>query len=280
MTEKALPKLEEECFFIAPIGGDGTPTRQRSDTVLEYIVAKAASELGLQAVRADKIGEPGQITLQIIEHILKAKAAVADLTELNPNVFYELAVRHTAKLPVALIADKDTHLPFDIGTMRVIKFDHRDLKSADNCRKDIVAHLSQGFSGSVDSPISTTLDVFSMQSGSAVERSVAELVTSVEGLARTQSAMMREISHHLYVPGRRFTPLLLSEASERLGRLRKEAETMPPETLAGELVQVEEMLRAQEKAIRRGAMGRWLVGDSEAGATEKESVEIRKPAQE
>ena len=41
----ALPKLDEECFFIAPIGDDGSSERERSDNVLEFIVGAAAQEL-------------------------------------------------------------------------------------------------------------------------------------------------------------------------------------------------------------------------------------------
>src|ERR1700686_4966934 len=98
-----LPPLQKECFFIAPIGEPGSDDRKRSDGVLKFIVDRAAEELGLKAVRADEIGQPGQITHQVISHILGARAVVADLTTRNPNVFYELAVRHTLRLPVALI---------------------------------------------------------------------------------------------------------------------------------------------------------------------------------
>jgi hypothetical protein len=186
---KALPTLDKECFFVAPIGADGSPERLRSDGVLEFIVGHAAEELDLTAVRADQLAEPGQITLQVIDHILGARAAVADLTKLNPNVFYELAVRHTARLPVALIAEKDCKLPFDIAQMRTIFFDYQDLRSADQCRRDIVAHLREALEkGAVDSPIATSVDVRSMQSGNAVERSIAELVTTIEDMSKYQRA--------------------------------------------------------------------------------------------
>jgi hypothetical protein len=182
-----IPPLDKECFFIAPIGKEGSSERNRSDGILEFIVARAAQELELTAVRADQIGEPGQITLQVIDHILGAKAAVADLTGLNPNVFYELAVRHTARLPVALIAEKGCQLPFDIAQMRTIFFDHTDLRSADQCRGSIVIQLREALTkGAVDSPIATSIDVRALQGGTAVERNLAELVTTVEGLARTQ----------------------------------------------------------------------------------------------
>ena len=136
-----LPALEDECFFIAPIGSDGSPERMRSDGVLKFIVDRAAKELGLTAVRADQIADPGQITLQIIDHILGARAVVADVTGLNPNVFYELAVRHTAHLPVVILAEKGCALPFDIAQMRTIFFESTDLLSADQAYTDIVKQL-------------------------------------------------------------------------------------------------------------------------------------------
>lgn len=186
-----LPALDAECFFIAPIGAEGSPERKRSDGVLDFIVGRAADELGLSAVRADKIAEPGQITLQVVEHVLGARAAVVDLTDLNPNVFYELAIRHTARLPVALIAEKDCTLPFDIAQMRTIFFDHTDLHSADACRRQIVDHLREALdSGAVDSPIATAVDMRVMQSGSAVERSIADLVSTVEDVARSQRSIL------------------------------------------------------------------------------------------
>src|SRR6266542_6713285 len=108
---ESMPTLETECFFIAPIGEDGSDIRHRSDGVLKFIVARAAQELGLTTIRADQIAAPGQITLQVINHVLQAKAAVADLTGRNANVFYELAVRHSARLPVALIVELNVRPP-------------------------------------------------------------------------------------------------------------------------------------------------------------------------
>ena len=68
-----LPKLDKECFFIAPIGAEGSEERHRSDGLLEFIVDRAAQELELTAVRADQIAEPGQITIQVIDHVLARK---------------------------------------------------------------------------------------------------------------------------------------------------------------------------------------------------------------
>jgi DivIVA domain-containing protein len=179
-----LPSLENECFFIAPIGENGSEERRRSDGILNFVVAHAAEELGLRAVRADQLAEPGQITRQVVDHVLRARAAVADLTFLNPNVFYELAVRHTARLPTVLIVEEGERLPFDIAQMRTIFFRHDDLQSADECRHQIVQHLREAFEGSVDSPIATSIDLQSLQAWNRAERRVAEHVTTVEDLSR------------------------------------------------------------------------------------------------
>lgn len=184
-----LPEFDRECFFISPIGGEGTAERNRSDGILEFIVQEAASELGLIAIRADQIAQPGQITLQVLDHVLGARVAVADLTGLNPNVFYELAVRHTARLPVVLIVAKGQALPFDIAQMRAVFFDHTDLRSATECKKAIVSQLNEALAGAVDSPIATAVDVKALQGGNTVERNTAELVQGVEELAQMQGRL-------------------------------------------------------------------------------------------
>lgn len=190
-------ELEQECFFIAPIGAEGSEARQRSDDVLQYIVVRAAAELGLQAIRADQIGVPGQINLQVLRHVLSAKAVVADLTGRNPNVFYELAVRHTAQLPVVLIAEEDErdNLPFDIANMRTIFFDHKSLASADRCRQEIVKQLREALAGPVDSPIASALSLEALQRGSPTEQILGDLVARVDELAWGQARVLEALAY-------------------------------------------------------------------------------------
>lgn len=90
-------KEKKVCFVIAPIGEEESETRKRSDQVLKHIITAPVEGLGYEVIRADKISEPGIITSQIIEYIVDADLVVADLTERNPNVFYELALRHATR---------------------------------------------------------------------------------------------------------------------------------------------------------------------------------------
>jgi hypothetical protein len=177
--------LEQECFFIAPIGSVGSPERERSDGVRDFIVKPAVAELGLNVMRADDIGQPGQITHQVIEHVLGARGAVADLSDRNANVYYELAVRHAARLPVVLIASESERkrLPFDVNQMRTIFFDHTNLGSAAAAKAEITLQLQQALDGAVDSPITTAMTLQRLEGGSSVEQTLADLVTRVENLA-------------------------------------------------------------------------------------------------
>jgi hypothetical protein len=85
------------------------------------------ASLQLNVVRADAIGQPGIITRQILEYILRSKLVIADLSFHNPNVFYELALRHMVRLPIAQIIRKADHIPFDINQMRTIVIDDSDI---------------------------------------------------------------------------------------------------------------------------------------------------------
>ncbi len=115
--------LEQVCFLIAPIGEEKSDVRDHSDKTLRDIVRPAATKLKLKAMRADNISRPGMITLQVIDYIVNCAVCVADLTGLNPNVMYELAIRHATGRPVIQICHKNDRLPFDIKDFRTIFFD-------------------------------------------------------------------------------------------------------------------------------------------------------------
>lgn len=115
------------CFYISPIGSENSDERRHSDMILECLISPVLEEFGLKAIRADQIDKPGIITNQILEYIIKSKIVIADLSFHNPNVFYELGVRHMKKLPtIHLIRSKDK-IPFDIGNFRTIILDMTDI---------------------------------------------------------------------------------------------------------------------------------------------------------
>lgn len=115
------------CFYITPIGDPDSEARKHADMFMKSLIEPAMEELKLRVVRADKIGKPGMITSNIIEHIKKSKLAIADLSTLNANVLYEVALRHACRLPVVQIIRKSDHLPFDINQVNTIVIDTSDI---------------------------------------------------------------------------------------------------------------------------------------------------------
>src|SRR5205814_1449968 len=110
-----------QAFVIAEIGSSGTPTRARADEVLKYIIEPVAEEFHLKPVRSDRDATPGQITPRIVRLILESQVVLADLTGQNPNVYYELAVAHSFRLPVVILVDSVKSLSFDAKDERVIQ---------------------------------------------------------------------------------------------------------------------------------------------------------------
>jgi len=115
------------CFYISPIGEEGSLERKHADLFLSSLVEPALAELGLVVVRADKISSGGLITAQVIEHIMRAGLVVVDLSFHNPNAFYEMALRHATKRPVIQISRKEDELPFDVGQVRTVVIDTTDI---------------------------------------------------------------------------------------------------------------------------------------------------------
>lgn len=115
------------CFYITPIGASGSEHRQHSDLFLSQIVEPALEEFGIKVVRADQIGQPGLITTQIIEHIIKSRLAIADLSFHNANVFYELCLRHAFRLPTVQIIRVGDTIPFDVNQVRTIQIDNTSI---------------------------------------------------------------------------------------------------------------------------------------------------------
>ncbi len=157
------------CFYITPIGEDGTEFRKHSDLFLGSIVEPALEPFQLKVIRADAIDKPGVITRQIIDYILKARLVVADLSFHNPNVFYELAIRHAARLPVVQIIRACDRVPFDLNQMRTIKIDTTDIYSLvpkiDTYRSEIASQVRRALDDpdTVDNPITTFYPSLRMQ---------------------------------------------------------------------------------------------------------------------
>ena len=188
---------EKTCFVIAPIGEPESDTRRRSDQILRYIIRPAVEECGYIATRADEIDEPGIITNQVIQRVVDGDLVVADLTGLNPNVFYELAIRHAIRKPFIQVVNEGESIPFDVSVTRTIFVNHQDLDNVARAKSAIVDQIRslEADSSRLETPISVSLDLQRLrQSGNPEQRSLADLLSEVSSIRSVLSAIEEKAS--------------------------------------------------------------------------------------
>lgn len=166
-----LPDMPVNRIFVAcPLGDDGSDTRIRSDKLMRHVISPVlrnfVSVPAEQSIfRSDTLAEPGRITTQILRELVSADLVVADVTDTNPNVMYEIGIRQAMLKPMVLLAEKDQRLPFDLNDLRTV-FYILDLEHIENVQAELKQHVEKALAGSV-SPLDTAL--FSSGAGKTPE---------------------------------------------------------------------------------------------------------------
>jgi hypothetical protein len=120
LTRDVKIEPTDSCFVMMPFA---PPLGDYFSKIYEPAIKKA----GLRPVRADaEIFGTGKIMDQVWSGINAAKVLVAELTNRNPNVFYELGLAHALKKPVVLVSSNEDDVPFDLKHIRVIYYDVTD----------------------------------------------------------------------------------------------------------------------------------------------------------
>ncbi len=90
-------------------------------------IREVSRDLGMNPIRVDELCEPGPIIEQIVKEIGNSDFVVAEVSNRNANVYYEVGLAHCVRKPTMLIASKEcvANLPFDIRHNRVVVYDRR-----------------------------------------------------------------------------------------------------------------------------------------------------------
>jgi hypothetical protein len=109
---------EKLCFVLMPFDEKFNSIYNTIKEIVED------DEFALNCKRADEIFTIGVIIEDIWDYIQKARILVAELTEKNPNVFYELGLAHAMNKEVILITQNVDDIPFDLRHHRYIVYEN------------------------------------------------------------------------------------------------------------------------------------------------------------
>jgi len=125
-------ETQKTCYIISQIGAPDSEERGWADFVREYIITPSVTDCGYEVpARADD-PEKDLIMTDIIEQMFNSDLVIADLTGNNPNVYYELGIRHCAQKPAIHLIRNGESPPFDLGSNKAIFFskEHLDVVQA------------------------------------------------------------------------------------------------------------------------------------------------------
>jgi hypothetical protein len=266
MTEdQAVGKLT--CFVIGPIGDreadTGSAARKAYEDgiqIFEDVIVPACAAYGFAVIRSDRIARPGEITDQVCVSLRDAYLVIADLSGANPNVMYELGLRHTTGKLTIQIGERG-NLPFDVNMIRTILFKRTDSGLVD-ARRKLAGAIAASLEGGGD-PVTATRIWF--QQGTAPSSQgqrdidtteqedelgfLEKLAESTEGIASAIMSLQAigeintEITAHVTAAGQRMSVANKSGdpsarvfvANELAGQVAEPASRL--EVLAGEFAQ-------------------------------------------
>ena len=116
MSENRHMGKGRSCFVIMPFGG-------MWDQYYSQIYGPAIEKAMLLPVRADEVFRAGSILQDVVGLLSKAAIVLADITENNRNVHYELGLAHALGKPTVLVAPVGMPSFFDVGQERMLTYD-------------------------------------------------------------------------------------------------------------------------------------------------------------
>jgi len=138
-------------FVVMPFKDD--LTRSYNEVIKPTLEAE-----GCIVKRADEFTSHQNILKDIISGIFNADLIIADLTEHNPNVYYELGVAHSLNKPAILLTRDIKNLPFDLASYRTVPYSDSlpDTANLVNTLQITVREIKEG-KGEFGNPVSDHL---------------------------------------------------------------------------------------------------------------------------
>lgn len=103
------------CFILMPFD-------RKFNQVYSQGIKPAVRKAKMNAKRADEIFASTPVVQDIWEYINKASLVIADVTDRNPNVFYEVGLSHALPKLLIILTQNKEDVPFDLQHIRWIRY--------------------------------------------------------------------------------------------------------------------------------------------------------------
>ena len=169
---------------------------------------------GFTVRRADQDPRPGLIDAQMINDLLTAELVIAVLSFLNPNVFYEIGIRHMAQKPIIHMQLAAENIPFDLSLYRAIKFSrvqyHEFEAAKDELKKAVEAVLADSYQ--VENPVTNARGKIQLQENATPAIKVlADEVQALRAGLDSVAAAQEIVNRSLGIPPPGDEPCLTQE---------------------------------------------------------------------
>ncbi len=175
----------DQCFIVMPFGvkpfPDGSGRMFDFDKVYRVVIQRAVREAGMTPIRADEHVGSALIHSDMFRDLRDRAVVLADLSLDNPNVFYELGIRHVmSSSGTVLMCRQGSALPFDVKLSRTIFYDFDgqslDWEEVERVLEPLKLALEEARKGLPDSPVHALLPDSVLREHAATTRAALSYV--------------------------------------------------------------------------------------------------------
>jgi len=176
-------------------------------------------------------------------HLLNDAIVIADLSDQNPNVYYELAIRHVIKKPYIHIIEIGQKIPFDIFATRTIYYDYKDLEMVEKVKKDLEDQIrfAEENPEKIDSPVSYSFNLSLLsKSTDRGDKNIVSVISLIQNLQLEMShftsnvqAELKEIKQHIYTPETGVAGKGQARDISKLNKIQKELGIQEKDKISG-----------------------------------------------
>ena len=102
----------KDVFVIMPFSATKSHSQAKWTEIFEHVFCPAVEACGYTCERAAP--KTGSLIASIVERLREARIVLADITDRNPNVFYELGVRHSLSKRTIIVCQDLNDIPSDL----------------------------------------------------------------------------------------------------------------------------------------------------------------------